>query len=141
MYVCDGKEGTGQATSHKQSFGGCTPLRNHEVEFLAHGSRLEYSPEILREATLRVEQKAVQSDTWCALAIRKDVDDVVKCKSKFSLSELSDVMWGLLRMAIESSGSGDVTSEFLSDNRVYSIFKRADDLILHEPMALKHIRP
>ena len=85
-------------------------MRNHEVEFLAHGSRLEYSPEILREATLRVEQKAVQSDTWCALAIRKDVDDVVKCKSKFSLSELSDVMWGLLRMAIESSGSGDVTS-------------------------------
>ena len=88
-----------------------------------------------------MEQKAVQSDTWCALAIRKDVDDVVKCKSKFSLSELSDVMWGLLRMAIESSGSGDVTSEFLSDNRVYSIFKRADDLILHDPMALKHIRP
>lgn len=116
-------------------------MRNHEVEFLAHGSRLEYSPEILREATLRVEQKAVQSDTWCALAIRKDVDDVVKCKSKFSLSELSDVMWGLLRMAIESSGSGDVTSEFLSDNRVYSIFKRADDLILHDPMALKYIRP
>ena len=73
--------------------------------------------------------------------IRFDVDDVVKCKNTLSLSELSDVMWGLLRMAIESSYSGDVTSEFLSDNRVYSIFKRADDLILHDPMSLKRIRP
>lgn len=73
--------------------------------------------------------------------MRFDVDDVTKCKSNLSLSELSDVMWGLLRMAIESSSSGDVTSEFLSDNRVYSIFKQADNLILHDPMALKRIRP
>lgn len=78
---------------------------------------------------------------WNKKLSNQTLDDVMKCKSKFSLSELSDVMWGLLRMAIESSGSGDVTSEFLSDNRVYSIFKRADDLILHDPMALKHIRP
>lgn len=55
----------------------------------------------------------------------------------FSLSELCDVLWGVLRL---KSADAPRTS-LLSDDRVFAMFKRAEGLVLGDSAAFKRLRP
>ena len=57
----------------------------------------------------------------------------------FSLSELCDVAWALLRL---KSGNAPATrGGLLGDDRLFALFKRVEDLVLSDAAALKHLRP
>lgn len=65
----------------------------------------------------------------------------MKCKQSFTLSEMSDVAWGLMRINTESHQSESMKLNFLSDDRIYSVFKQIEELIQHDSTNLKYVRP
>ncbi|KAK8797893.1 hypothetical protein WA171_005422, partial [Blastocystis sp. BT1] len=69
------------------------------------------------------------------------VDGIMKCKQSFTLSEMSDVAWGLMRINTESHQSESMKLNFLSDDRIYSVFKQIEELIQHDSTNLKYVRP
>lgn len=69
------------------------------------------------------------------------LDGVIKCKQNFTLSEMSDVAWGLMRINTESHHSDELRNNFLSDDRIYSVFKQIEELILQDSANLKYVRP
>ena len=94
---------------------------------------------------------------WNAL-LRYFLDGVVKCCQSFTLSEISDVTWGLLRMSIEANQSSSSSNHsnsisdmdssgeemklnFLSDNRMFTILQQIEVLITSSSFSMKHIRP
>ena len=57
-------------------------------------------------------------------------------RDAFSLSELCDVAWALLRL---KSGNAPATrAGLLGDDRLFALFKRVEDLVLSDATALKH---
>lgn len=93
------------------------------------------------------------------------LDGVVKCCQSFTLSEIIDVAWGLLRLYIETNQSSSINSStvspdhsynsvseivssgdgikmnFLSDNRMFTILQQIEVLVTANAYSLKHLRP
>ena len=71
------------------------------------------------------------------------------CRNAFSISELSDVVWGLLRLKMCENDADQKQhsllevrhTNLLSDNRIYAIYKRVEDLIMNDDTGLKYLRP
>ena len=71
------------------------------------------------------------------------------CHNAFSISELSDVVWGLLRLKMCENDADQkqnsllevMHTNLLSDDRIYAIYKRVEDLIMNDDTGLKYLRP
>lgn len=71
------------------------------------------------------------------------------CRNTFSISELSDVVWGLLRLKMCENDADQkqnsllevMHTNLLSDDRIYAIYKRVEDLIMNDDTGLKYLRP
>ena len=88
----------------------------------------------------------------------------MKCCQSFTLSEISDVAWGLLRMYIETNQSSSnhssvnfdqdssslseislseegIKTNFLSDSRMFAILQQIEVLVTTNSSSLKRLRP
>lgn len=71
------------------------------------------------------------------------------CRNAFSISEFSDVVWGLLRLKMCENDADQkqnsllevMHTNLLSDDRIYAIYKRVEDLIMNDDTGLKYLRP
>ena len=71
------------------------------------------------------------------------------CRNAFSISEIRDVVWGLLRLKMcendadkkQNSLLEVMHTNLLSDDRIYAIYKRVEDLIMNDDTGLKYLRP
>ena len=58
-------------------------------------------------------------------------------RDTFSLSELCDVVWGLLRLKAADASRASL----LSDDRLFAVFKRVEELTLGDTAGFRHLRP
>ena len=71
------------------------------------------------------------------------------CRNAFSISERSDVVWGLIRLKMCENDADQkqnsllevMHTNLLSDDRIYAIYKRVEDLIMNDDTGLKYLRP
>ena len=62
---------------------------------------------------------------------------------------MSDVVWGLLRLKMCENDADQkqnsllevMHANLLSDDRIYAIYKRVEDLIMNDDTGLKYLRP